>query len=260
MTRMDWKRKIGMVWPAWRTKQRKIILLYHSVGNSVWATREQDFNDQINWLFDHCRILSLSELIQSSPSDDIQVALTFDDGYANLYAQVAPIFLQKKINPMLYVNTGWIGDSEKTRRLSDATLGHYPEESFLIWSEVNELHRQGWEIGSHGKNHYDFTQQAENIVKQELFDSKNEIETRLQQTCLHFSYPWGRHSPKLKTIVKETGYHYAVAGHHRSLDSAADALALPRINIAREYSLQDFKAIVKGKWDYLGLIHRVKGM
>ena len=32
-----------------------------------------------------------------------------------------------------------------------------------------------------------------------------------------------------------------------------------RINISNEYTIDDFKSIVQGDWDYLGWIQRMKG-
>ncbi len=36
-------------------------------------------------------------------------------------------------------------------------------------------------------------------------------------------------------------------------------MAFPRINVAQNYSLEDFRAIVRGDWDYLGWVQRAKG-
>ena len=46
----------------------------------------------------------------------------------------------------------------------------------------------------------------------------------------------------------------------KNIGRYSDLFALPRMNIANEYSLDDFKQIVQGKWDYLGLIHKLKGL
>lgn len=260
MARLDWKRKLGKIWPAWHIRGRKIILLYHSIGNSLWAISEQVFTDQINWLYDQCRILPLTKLIKAQPSNDIQVAVSFDDGYASVFGKVAPQLVEKKIFPMLYINTGWISDSESCRRQSVAALGHYPDESFLTWKEVNALYATGWEIGSHGINHYDFSCSESKITEYELTTSKQNIEMRLHTDCSHFSYPWGKHSPKVKKMVQAVGYKYAVGGRHAAVTPNSDLFAIPRINISKEYSFEDFKEIIKGKWDYLGLIHQIKGL
>ena len=65
---------------------------------------------------------------------------------------------------------------------------------------------------------------------------------------------------QVKEALKVAGYSYATIVRHAKVSSSANLLALPRINVSREYSLQDYKDIVHGKWDYIGLVHRIKGL
>lgn len=214
----------------------------------------------MNWLNDNCRMMSVSEIIHSNPTPDIQVALTFDDGYQSLYEQAEPITSYKKLRPLVYLNTGWIGQSKFDRKRSVAELGHYPDESFLIWPEVKDLHDAGWEIGSHGVNHYNFTMTEENITKQELSLSKESIEKYINTECLHFAYPWGIYSKDLIIALRNAGYKYAAAAMHAKLSQSSNLFALPRMNIEKNYSFEDFKNIVKGNWDFLGIIHKFRNL
>ena len=259
MGRLSVKRQLGRIWPA-NTKNRKIILLYHSVGESSWAMNEDIFLEQINWLHENHQILPLTQLIESKPSDKIQISLTFDDGYKTLYDHVFPILLQKKINATVYINTGWISEDAKDRKKSCPELGHYPEEYFLTWHEVKHLSKNYWEIGSHGINHDNFQKMKEDIIERELMQSKIEIEKKISKKCLHFSYPFGLYSNRVKNKVKEASYQYATAARHGRLLPGSDHLALPRINVSKDYSLDDFKNIVSGKWDYLGWAQKIKGL
>lgn len=259
MPHLKFKRVLSKFWPV-TTHGKKLILLYHSVGRQGWAMSPAQFSEQMNWLTDHCHVMSLTQLIHAQPSRDIQVALTFDDGYQSLYEQALPILAAKKLTAMVYLNTGWIKQVEHERQLSRADLGHYPDEAFLLWSEVKALFQAGWEIGSHGVNHYNFAETAATLAQQELTTSKQEIEQQLNTVCVHFSYPWGRYTQNLQTIVKTCGYHYAVAARHAQLTVRADLLALPRMNIARDYSYADFKNIIYGQWDFLGWIQKWRGM
>lgn len=259
MNRLNLKRKMAMLWPACK-KGNKIILLYHSVGNTPWAIDKALFYNQISWLVDHYSVLSLSTLIHSPHDNTVKIAITFDDGYQSLYQHIAPVLEDKKINATVYLTTGYIGHDANDRKQSETKLGHYPDESFLTWKEVKALHNAGWEIASHGINHYDFSLSEETLTTQELMDSKRDIETHLNAPCLHFSYPWGKYSTLTKKIVAQSGYRYAVAARHGQIDCHSDLLALPRINIAKEYNLKDFKDMIMGKWNFLGLYHKVKGL
>lgn len=258
MNYLNLKRKMAHYWPA-NHHCHQIILLYHSVGHSPWGLSEEKFFDQLNWLADHAQLMSLNALLQSKQTTDLQIAITFDDGYASLYENVADK-IHEKIKPMVYLNTGWIGENINQRKLSDATLGHYPDEYFLTWPQIIEMEQAGWEFGSHGVNHLNFSDMQENKIYTELVNSKSEIEKKLGKECLHFAYPWGRHSKLVKKVLNSTGYQFAAAARHGRVTPNSDPLELPRINISKEYSFHDFKEIIQGKWDFLKIIQKLRGM
>lgn len=260
MNSLAWKRLIGNGYSiVSRSKNvRKIILIYHAVGNSPWAISENVFKQQMQWLSRNAKIVSLSELlINQSKNTEVEVAITFDDGYSCLHDVVFPILKEENATATVYINTGWIGDTDQMRKNSRADLGHYPNEKFLTWDEVKTLEEHGWEIGSHGVNHIDLTQQTSEILFRELINSKKEIEHNLQKKCLHFAYTWANHSSKVRKAVLSAGYQYAVAGIHASIKNQ-NCMALPRLNVDKDYSLQDFKNIIDGKWDFIGIIQTLK--
>ena len=258
MNTLLWKRCIGKFYPAIFPRARKIILLYHAVGNGPHAIDETKFEAQIQWLNQYCQVIPLSELLNSRSREKFQVSITFDDGYACLYSIAAPILLKYKFSATVYVNAGWIGESSFDRKLSNPALGHYPGEAFLTWGELKEMQQQGWEVGSHGVDHLDLTEQKTRDTTNELVFSKQIIESRLKTDCPYFAYTWGKHNKKLREAVKQAGYQFSVAAHHAVHSNKEDFFALPRMNIEQHYSIKDFIAIIKGRWDYLGLIHKIR--
>lgn len=259
MNTLLWKRRIGKLHPVIRKTPRKISLLYHAVGNGPQAMKINLFSEQMAWLKKHCTVMSLSELLRAAPdANAIQVAISFDDGYACLHDVVAPILEQFNFPAIVYLNTGWIASEENQRRASEPGLGHYIGEQFLTWKEVLSLVHQGWEIGSHGVDHLDLTQQNEQITNLQLSQSKDTIELKIQKPCLHFAYTWGKHSRSLKALVEQNKYQYAVAAHHAVISDRNDPFAIPRMNIEKDYSMSDFIDIVQGKWDFMRLIHALK--
>ncbi|NCX93851.1 MAG: polysaccharide deacetylase family protein [Gammaproteobacteria bacterium] len=259
MNALLWKRRLAKCFSPKAASGRKVILLYHAVGPRGWALDAALFQAQMEWLSQHCDVLPLSELLTTHPhSNRVQVAITFDDGYASVFQVAAPILDQLKIPATVYLNTGWIADHENERRASCAALGHYPEEMFLIWDEVKTLVNRGWEMGSHGVNHLKFVELPESQLMEELTVSKQTIETRLNRPCPQFAYTWGLHSKPLMKKLEQAQYRYGIAAHHAPLSPRDNRWALPRLNIAREYSLQDFKDIVSGRWDFLGWIQKIK--
>lgn len=256
MNRLDWKRRIGN-WVGGFTadERRTVILLYHSVGNGPLAVPESVFREQVAWLSERASIVPLAVALAGMPTSGTQVVITFDDGYASLHDRVAPILAEYGATATVYLNTGWIGDT--ARRPSDVNLGHYPREYFMNWGEAEALAKAGWTIGSHGVDHLDLTQQDAASVERELTVSKRAIQSRLNRPCEHFAYTWGRFTRSLEGRVREAGYLSAMSGLHGPVLTGSDRFALPRIDIRAEYEMQDFTAIVDGRWDYLGFKQRV---
>ena len=95
-------------------------------------------------------------------------------------------------------------------------------------------------------------------TRRQLKESKQAIETRFGAPCDQFAYTWGRHTASLREAVKTAGYHYGFAGTHGPLSEKTDAMAVPRIDVSNRYTLDDFKSIIHGDWDYLGWIQKAR--
>lgn len=239
-----------------RIIDRRVVLIYHAVGSGPASAPEAMFRGQMAWLAEHADVEPLVDLVANSGKGGLRVALTFDDGYRSLYRLVAPVLETYSFPATVYLNSGWIGEDAPLP--SDASLGHYPDEEFLLWKEVSELAEAGWTIGSHGIEHYDLTTLSGQEIGRQVVESKCEIESRLGRPCRHFAYTWGRHNGTVRKAIRDGGYSTAVAAHHEPLSDRDDIYALPRLDIRRDYDLADFAAVVRGEWDYLGLFHKLK--
>ncbi len=256
--RISLKRRIGQLYASMhaRDAHRKIILLYHSVGGGAESTATEAFRDHLDLIARTAQLLALRNIVDSSPDRGIAVAITFDDGYATLRDRASAILTDFGGAATVFLNVSEIADAE--RRSSRAEDGYYPGEQFLTWRDVDALLAAGWHIGSHGVHHLDFVRADAATARNELSASKLTIEQRLGTTCDMFAYPWGRNSPDLRAQVRAAGYRYGFAGCHSRLTAKSDPLALPRINIAKEYSRDDLAAILRGDWDYLYWVWRAK--
>jgi peptidoglycan/xylan/chitin deacetylase (PgdA/CDA1 family) len=254
---LRWKRRLGVLWPA-ASGSREQILIYHSVAGGPLSTLRERFESQMGWLAEHTEVVPLDALLTPAGRQHgkPRVALTFDDGYRTLHDTAMPILQRYGFTATVYLNSGHIG--EFAHEPSDAAAGHYPEEQFMTWSEVAALRDAGWTIGSHGVEHLDLTLQTPAVIEAELTASKQAIAERTGKPCEHFSYTWGHWNAGVCEAVEQAGYRTAVAGVHAPVTTHADPLALPRLDIRREYELADFTAVVRGKWDCLGLYQRMR--
>jgi len=257
--RLLWKRRIGAAMHAIaRSPSRRVVLLYHAVGTGAWSVAKERFSGQMRWLAQAARVVPLETLLSSEHEPGLRVAVTFDDGYSSVQSAALPVLNALGVTATVYLNTGWIGERE--RRRSHPALGHYAGQTFLRWCDAEALARAAWTIGSHGIEHLDLSRSPTEVCEKELVQSREEITRRLGVACNHFAYTWGRSNKRLRAQVAQCGYKSAASGVHGPLRNGFDALAFPRINVSAEYTLDDFKAIVRGDWDYLGWWQRAKAV
>jgi peptidoglycan/xylan/chitin deacetylase (PgdA/CDA1 family) len=254
MNGLYWKRIIGRHAPNRDSPNRKVILLYHALGPAQPAITPQAFSAQLQWLAGNAEVMSLSRLLDA-PGSGLQVALTFDDGYASLHELAEPLMRSFGMCGMVYLNTAHIGIDK--RQPSDPGLGHYPDQHFMTWHDVQALLDAGWSFGSHGVHHSDLARADLATRERELVDSRRTIEEKLQRPCEHFAFTWGRFNRGLQRQVRAAGYLSAASGLHGPLQQNPDRSALPRIDVRADYDLEDFIAVVTGRWDWLGLKQRV---
>lgn len=255
---LAWKRRIGRLYALLhaRDEQRKLVLLYHSIGGGAEATATEAFRGHLALLAATARLVGLRGMLDGGAGPGLAVAVTFDDGYATLRDHAAPALADFGAVATAFLNVGEIADDE--RRRSSAEAGYYPDERFLSWHDVEALRAARWQFGSHGVHHLDLVRADAATAEQELDASKSVLEQRLGTACDMFAYPWGRNNESLRNRVGAAGYRYAFAGGHRALTPEHDPLALPRINVAKEYSRDDLAAILRGDWDYLDWAAKTK--
>lgn len=240
------------------TREGARILLYHSLEGGPMAMPEARFRQQISWLAENMQLGGLDDILDrtSLSGGRGSVAITFDDGYASLAGPALRILSAAGCGATTYLNTTRIG--ETTRLRSSQALGYYPGEEFLIWDDVERLTAAGWNIGSHGMDHLDLPGLSDRALNDEVCKSKAEIERRLGRPCRHFAYPWGLVSKRVRSAVVQAGYASGAAAYHAPLGASADAFAFPRINVDRAWTMDDFRAVLRGDWDYLGWLQKLR--
>jgi len=146
------------------------------------------------------------------PAPRTFVSLTFDDG--DVTQELAGRLLRAHgMQGTFYVNTGPI----------DAK-----DPSYLTWSQVLSLHRDGNDIGGHTADHVDLTdpQLPESVKRDETCRDR----TRLLQMGLdpqNFAYPFGALDPAVKQLVESCGYRSGRSAGSVSLDGPVFAETVP---------------------------------
>lgn len=238
-----------------------VVLTYHSVGPTKLGLPVEDFRQHMSWLRENAAVAGLEMLVSGEwPRSQCGVtcAVTFDDGYASVYRHAFPVLREFGLPATVYLVAGAI--AEKQARSSNEFPGLYPDEEMLVWQQVKEMKENGISFGSHLLRHKDLTSLGDAEQAEELEVSKRMIEDRLASACPSFCYPWGKHDARSVEAVRKAGYENAVVaiqGRWGATESL-DRFRIPRADIRRDYSIEDFAAVVHGDWDYLGYLQKFR--
>jgi peptidoglycan/xylan/chitin deacetylase (PgdA/CDA1 family) len=126
--------------------------------------------------------------------------------------------------------------------------------SFLSWDELRQLHRLGFEIGSHTTDHCILTRIPACQLAVELLASKRQIEEHLQVPCLSLAYPNGSqadYSPAILVAAVQAGYQMGFTTNSGPCTRSGSALALNRVCVPGKLSGDGFQSRVSCLHDEL---------
>jgi peptidoglycan/xylan/chitin deacetylase (PgdA/CDA1 family) len=225
--------------PVGRSPVAVPILMYHYIrvppdpqadrlgyGLSV---SPNDFRDQMNWLADHgyhtITIGDLRRYLQGEqPLPDRPVALTFDDGYLDLYTEAFPVLVQHHFTATAYIVSGFVGAPGRN----------------VSQGQIVEMDRYGVEIASHTFSHADLTSLRGDRLGMELGASKAALESLVGHPVVDFCYPAGRFDAAVVDAVRAAGYESATTTVDGVMHSFDDRFTWSRVRVSGGESLDDF--------------------
>ena len=176
--------------------------------------------------------------------------ITFDDGYENLITNVFPILKKLEFSATCFVVTNMLNKYN----VWDENRSDYKKMKLMNIDQIYEWVSNGFEIGSHTKDHLDLTSLDINKKKEQIIDSKNFINQSLGIKITSFAYPFGSFDDETIKIVQEN-YEYAVTTRPSKYNpNKFDDMKLPRISINKKTSI--FKFLLKILTNYENLKYK----
>ena len=182
----------------------RAILTYHALdaSGSVISLRPEIFRQHIRSLVEQkIAVVSLDDILHPRPGGETQLAvvLTFDDGFANFFHEVYPLLHENHFPATVFLVSGYCGRTNDWPSQRPGLGGR----ALLVWSDIEELSRQGIEFGAHSVTHPDLTQLPPAAAREEILSSRKQIEDRLGRPVKAFAYPYGAESKPLRELVAE---------------------------------------------------------
>jgi peptidoglycan/xylan/chitin deacetylase (PgdA/CDA1 family) len=206
----------------------RAILTYHSIdgSGSAVSVSPSSFRRQIEWLAaEGVRVVSLAEL-PALPPESRAVALTFDDGIANLDAEAAPVLQANGMTATVFVVTNRVG---KDNRWEGRSRYRSPALPLLGWDELGRLASRGWGIGSHSRTHCRLPGCGDGRLDDELDGSAGDIAAALGTRPRWLAYPYGALDARVAARAAAT-YELACTTELRPLGVRVPPMRLPRID------------------------------
>lgn len=248
--------------PPPETAGRRVVLCYHSVDPSPsYLSLSPDlFEGHLAWLQEHCQVVTLDDLVAGpSRTGAPNVAITFDDGYADNRAHAMPLLMARGMTATFFVTVGFLERDEQVMdHLSE--IWRTPRDRLmpLSWSEVGELRCAGMSIGSHTWSHRNLARLSIGAAEHDLRRARGVLEERLGEPVRAVAYPWGklgRHvTVQTFTAARRAGYELGVISLPRAVRESDGALRVARFGVGSE-PVERLAAKVTGVIDWHAYVH-----
>jgi len=204
----NWYRRFGSRFPV-------VILVHHLISDNphLLGMPTEVFFRQVEFLQKHYRIVSLSQAIELLKSGVVRaptVVLSFDDGYQENFLTLRSVIEATGIPVSLFVCTKVV--EEQAEFPHDQARGQHNFNA-LSWDQVLYLSRNGVEIGSHTRSHFDCGSHDTETLRQELVGAKADLQHHLGERVRFFGFPYGKPENISEEAVRltQSNYEYSLS-------------------------------------------------
>ena len=219
------------------TYPRVPILIYHHISEvpkDSLAVDPKMFQTQMNYLLKSgFETISLYQLYQAYYLNlqfpQKPIIITFDDGVINQYTNAFPMLLSFGFNATFFIPV----EAIQTRQSDNMT-----------WEQLAQMKQRGMFIEAHSISHSDLRKLSAAEQTNEIYGSKELIESNLGTPVKFFAFPYGVFNNTSLIILRRCGYLGAVSGIPGKVEIGEDLYTLKRIFVDGGASLEDFKRLV----------------
>ncbi len=241
-------------WMAEFRKDRVPTLLYHRFlswekarngeirdDEPIYACYDKNFEEQMKLLSENgYHTISISDYVdfvkKGTPLPKKPVIITFDDGFLSNYLYAFPIL--KRYNQTATIFMTVDRNSENFKEFADVD-GPLSDEQLL------EMHKAGISIQSHTMTHPYLTDLPLQRIRWEFEESRRLLEGLLESPVEYMAIPSGACNRRIKQVANETGYQAVYCMNKGSNNARSDLLALRRIVIGRDFTIDDFGRVLQ---------------
>ena len=223
----------------------------------VFDDQKDDFNRLILKLKKIGKFIDTNTCIQmlqgKKEIDGRYFHLSFDDGFRNNYTNAFPILKFHEVPAIFFIPTSLIEANWKdTKKFCLKTTQYTSVIEMLKWEDLDQMISAGYEIGSHTKTHARFSDISHDtdLMRDEILESKLEIEKTLNYKCKYISWPYGRLTDANKTsleMTKNAGYQACFGAFRGTITPGeTDAFSIPRHHFEVQWPMSHIEYFARG--------------
>ncbi len=259
MATLNFKRTVKRIAArlAPESNHHSVVLAYHSIGGgSPFSQPVELFREQLRILTEHFTIVPLPGLLETlATGRERLAAITFDDGFEDLYTSAFPILNQARLPFTVFLTTAFLEGGSASFQWSP----HYSGLPPLTWSQVREMMSRGCHVGSHTHSHPRLSDCTVEEIDEELKQSRHTIEHKTRTEVSALAYPFGQphdYDQRVISAAAATGYRCAFTGLQRCIHSVPDRYEIPRITIDATDGREEFIQKITGQRDFVARLER----
>ena len=139
------------------------------------------------------------QLAHAAPAvPDKLIVLTFDDSSASHYAVARPVLKRYGFGATFFITEGFTFTKNKT--------------DYLTWEQIAELHRDGFEIGNHTRDHLSITEKTVPRLAEQLAVIAERCREHGIPTPVSFAWPGNKFHVAALPVLQAAGIRFARRG------------------------------------------------
>ncbi|MDQ3952507.1 MAG: polysaccharide deacetylase family protein [Actinomycetota bacterium] len=209
------------------------ILCYHSLDpawSSPMAVAPATFGAHAAWLARRRTVVPAEHAAAAmSPRGRLprgMAALTFDDGYSDLYDHALPLLARHALPATVFLVSATLTDGQAVDWVDDPPSR---ELKTLTDGQVLEMQEAGVAFGSHSRAHLDLTKLSYEECVADLKASREALEDLLRRRVALLAYPRGRHDAEVRRAAAAAGFETAFSLPETS--EVVSRLSVPRAGV-----------------------------
>ncbi len=134
----------------------------------------------------------------AEPIPDKLVVLTFDDSVASQFTVVRPLLQKYRFGATFFITEGFSFSTDK--------------KNYMTWEQIAQLHRDGFEIGNHTRDHFGVNSKNFAQLKEQLQAINDRCATHQIPKPTSFAYPGNSIAKEALPVLAEMGIRFARRG------------------------------------------------